>query len=66
MSSQPINSGSFKSLNLEVNHLKSSTNINQSVKTLYGETKKSDELNLILNFTKNIVSLASEHSKKTI
>ena len=61
MSFQPINNSAFNPLNLEINKMEPSKEINV-FSVLYGDESKAEGLNAILILTKNLVSSASKHS----
>lgn len=61
MSFQPINSSAFNPLNLEINKMEPSKEINV-FSVLYGDESNAEGLNAILILTKNLVSSDSKHS----
>ena len=61
MSFQPINSSAFNPLNLEINKMESSKEINV-LSVLYGNKSNAEGLKSTLILTKNLTSSASKHS----
>jgi hypothetical protein len=61
MSFQPINSSAFNPLNLEINKMESSKEINV-LSVLYGDKSNAEGLKSTLILTKNLTSSASKHS----
>ncbi len=61
MSFQPINSSAFNPLNLEINKMESSKEINV-LSVLYGDKNNAEGLKSTLILTKNLASSASKHS----
>jgi hypothetical protein len=61
MSFQPINSSAFNPLNLEINKMEPSKEINVFY-VLYGDESKAEGLKTNLMYTKNLASSASKHS----
>ena len=61
MSFQPINSSAFNPLNLEINKMESSKEINV-LRVLYGDKSNAEGLKSTLILTKNFASSASKHS----
>lgn len=61
MSFQPINSSAFNPLNLEINKMESSKDIN-ILRVLYGDKSNAEGLKSTLILTKNLASSASKHS----
>jgi hypothetical protein len=61
MSFQPINSSAFNPLNLEINKMESSKEINV-LRVLYGDKSNAEGLKSTLILTKNLASSASKHS----
>lgn len=61
MSFQPINSSAFNPLNLEINKMEPSKEINV-FSVLYGDESKAEGLKTTLMYTKNLASSASKHS----
>ncbi len=61
MSFQPINSSVFNPLNLEINKMEPSKEINV-FSVLYGDESKAEVLKAALILTKNLALSASKHS----
>jgi hypothetical protein len=61
MSFQPINSSAFNPLNLEINKMESSKEINV-LRVLYGDKSNVEGLKSFLFLTKNLALSASKHS----
>lgn len=61
MSFQPINSSAFNPLNLEINKMESSKEIN-FISVLYGDKSNAEGLKSTLILTKNLAFSASKHS----
>ena len=61
MSFQPINSSAFNPLNLEINKMESSKEINV-LRVLYGDKSNVEGLKSFLLLTKNLALSASKHS----
>ncbi len=61
MSFPPINSSAFNPLNLEINKMESSKEINV-LSVLYGDKNNAEGLKSTLILTKNLASSASKHS----
>ncbi len=61
MSFQPINSSAFNPLNLEINKMDSSKEINV-LRILYGDKSNAEGLKAALILTKNLALSASKHS----
>jgi hypothetical protein len=61
MSFQPINSSAFNPLNLEINKMESSKEINV-LRVLYGDKSNIEGLKSFLLLTKNLALSASKHS----
>ena len=61
MSFQPINSSAFNPLNLEINKMEPSKEINV-FNVLYGDESKAEGLKAVLILTKNLALSASKHS----
>ena len=61
MSFQPINSSTFNPLNLEINKMEPSKEINV-FSVLYGDESKAEGIKAALILTKNLAFSASKHS----